>query len=162
VPFRYTLQPCPPDFALTDHGARHNGQVRKAIVAVLFCLLWAGDLPAAHKSPKTGAGADSEYAAALSTANWFLHAWQNQDQEAGLLVLTDAAKQHNTQEGLESFFSPGKGAAYEIGHGKKLKAGRYSFPVVLYQTKSGPPTSRRSQIVVSETGKDDWAVDKLP
>jgi len=135
---------------------------RGAIVAVIICVAWTANLPAAHRSSKTSAGANSEYAAALSTANWFLHAWQNQDQEAGLIVLTDTAKQHNTQEGLETFFAPGKGAAYEIGHGKKVKAGRYSFPVVLYQTKSGSSASRRSQIVVSKSGKDDWAVDKLP
>jgi hypothetical protein len=156
------LELCSPNFTLTDLLARHNGQVRRRIVAALICLLWTAHLPAAHRSPKTSAGADSEYAAALSTANWFLHAWQNQDQEAGLIVLTDAAKQHNTQEGLETFFAPGKGAAYEIGHGKKLKAGRYSFPVVLYQNKSGSSATRHSQVIVSKSGKDDWAVDKLP
>ena len=72
---------------------------------------------------------DRGYSSALAAANRFLQAWQNQDHETGLLMLTDAAKQTSSQERMESFFSSGNDAAYEIARGRKLKAGRYAFPV---------------------------------
>ena len=50
---------------------------------------------------------DPGYISALSAANRFLQAWQNQDHETGLLMLTDDAKQHSSEEGLEAFFSSG-------------------------------------------------------
>ena len=105
------------------------------------------------------------YKSALAAANRFLQAWQNQDHETGLLMLTDVAKQGSSPDRMESFFSSGKDAAYEIARGRKVKAGRYSFPVTLFvsgsdQSKSGRP--QRSEIVVVLAGKDEWAVDKLP
>jgi hypothetical protein len=105
------------------------------------------------------------YKSALAAANRFLQAWQNQDHETGLLMLTDVAKQGSSPDRMESFFSSGKDAAYEIARGRKLKAGRYSFPVTLFvsgsdQSKPGRP--QRSEIVVVLAGKDEWAVDKLP
>jgi len=80
-------------------------------------------------------------------------------------MLTDVAKQGSSPDRMESFFSSGNDAAYEIARGRKLKAGRYSFPVTLFvsgsdQSKSGRP--QRSEIVVVLAGKDEWAVDKLP
>ena len=48
---------------------------------------------------------DPGYASALAAANRFLQAWQNQDHEAGLLMLTDVAKQHSSEDRLEIFFS---------------------------------------------------------
>ena len=105
------------------------------------------------------------YKSALAAANRFLQAWQNQDHETGLLMLTDVAKQGSSPDRMESFFSSGKDAAYEIARGRKVKAGRYSFPVTLFvsgsdQSKSGRP--QRSEIVLVLAGKDEWAVDKLP
>jgi hypothetical protein len=105
------------------------------------------------------------YKSALAAANRFLQAWQNQDHETGLLMLTDVAKQGSSQDRMESFFSSGSDAAYEIARGRKLKAGRYSFPVTLFvsrpdQARPGHP--QRSEIVVVLAGKDEWAVDKLP
>jgi hypothetical protein len=107
---------------------------------------------------------DEDYVAALSTANHFLHAWQAQDHEAGLLMLTDAVKRHASEEQIEAFFSAGPNtrAGYLITAGKKLKAGRYSFPVALMQSRTGNVRKRFSEIVVTRTGKDDWAIDKLP
>lgn len=108
---------------------------------------------------------DSEYAPALAAANRFLQAWQNRDHETGLLMLTDVAKQNSSQDRMESFFSAGNDGAYEIARGRKLKAGRFAFPVTLFasrgdQGRSGRP--QRSAIVVVRAGKDEWAIDKLP
>ena len=80
-------------------------------------------------------------------------------------MLTDVAKQGSSPDRIESFFSSGSDAAYEIARGKKLKTGRYSFPVTLFvsrpdQAKPGRP--QKSEIVVVLAGKEEWAVDKLP
>jgi hypothetical protein len=101
----------------------------------------------------------------LAAANRFLQAWQNQDHETGLLMLTDAAKQNSSEDRLEAFFTSGHDAAYEIARGKKLKAGSYAFPVALFTPVAGMSDGvrpQRSQIVVVLAGKDEWAVDKLP
>jgi hypothetical protein len=108
---------------------------------------------------------DLGYVSALAAANRFLQAWQNQDHETGLLMLTDDAKQHSCEEHMEVFFSSGADAAYEIARGRKMKAGRYSFPVTLFPFHSGTTKSDRSQkseIVVVRTGKEEWAIDRLP
>jgi hypothetical protein len=108
---------------------------------------------------------DTGYTSALATANRFLQAWQNQDHETGLLMLTDTAKQNSSEDRLEIFFSSGHDAAYEIARGKKLKAGSYAFPVALFTSVTGAANAARpqkSEIVVVRAGKDEWAIDKLP
>ena len=108
---------------------------------------------------------DTGYTSALATANRFLQAWQNQDHETGLLMLTDSAKQNSSEDRLEIFFSSGHDAAYEIARGKKLKAGSYAFPVALFTSVTGAANAARpqkSEIVVVRAGKDEWAIDKLP
>jgi hypothetical protein len=80
-------------------------------------------------------------------------------------MLTDDAKQHSSEDRLEAFFSSGADAAYEIARGKKMKAGRYAFPVTLFPFHPGSTTSNRpqkSEIVVVRAGKDEWAIDRLP
>jgi hypothetical protein len=107
---------------------------------------------------------DADYVAALAAVDHFLCAWQTQDHEAGLLMLTDGLKKHVSEGQIEQFFSAGSSRqeAYLIRAGKKLKAGRYSFPVALLQSRTGTVHRRFSEIVVLRTGKDDWAIDKLP
>ena len=106
-----------------------------------------------------------QYVEALAAANRFLHAWQTQDHEAGLLILTDAAKRSASENRLEKIFSHPSDVveAYEIGRGKKTGAGRYVFPVTLFEVVDGRKLHPRyAQVVVVQTGKDDWAIDKLP
>ncbi len=116
-------------------------------------------------SPVAAPTPDPGYASALAAANRFLQAWQNQDHETGLLMLTDAAKQSSSQDRLEVFFTSGHDAAYEIARGKKLKVGCYAFPVALFTSVTGvgdDARPQRSQLVVVRAGKDEWAIDKLP
>jgi hypothetical protein len=118
-----------------------------------------------HSASPATPVSDSGYASALAAANRFLQAWQNQDHETGLLMLTDIAKQNSTEDRMELFFSSGRDAAYEIARGKKLKAGRYAFPVALFASYSDankPCRPQRSEVVVVRGGKDEWAIDKLP
>ena len=108
---------------------------------------------------------DADYVSALSVANKFLYAWQSHDEEAGLLLLTDAVKKSSTEDKVASFFTSAPLATYEIGRGKKLKPGLYVFPLALYKSEQGneklcPP--HYSQLNVIRTGKEDWAIDKLP
>jgi hypothetical protein len=130
--------------------------------ALVSCLLLAPGLVVARAKAKA-ATVDSGYVPALAAADRFLHAWQSQDQEGGLIMLTDAVKQHSSEERLQEFFSPGENAAYQITGGKKLKAGRYAFPVALLSfALNGRLRRRFSEIVVMRAGGQDWAVDKLP
>jgi hypothetical protein len=143
------------------------GKILSAFAFFWLCLLPIADAFAARTKPSITPAVDPGYISALAAANRFLQAWQTQDHEIGLLMLTDAAKQQITEGRLRTLFSPGPSVqqAFEIHRGKRLKDGRYSFPVVLFEVipvvrRSHHP--RSSQIVVIRTGTDDWAIDKLP
>ncbi len=80
-------------------------------------------------------------------------------------MLTDAAKRSSSADRLEVFFSSGSDAAFEIARGKKLKVGRYAFPVTLFPSRSESikaGSRQRTEIVVVHAGKEEWAIDKLP
>jgi len=135
------------------------------ILAVLFAILFASAASKTRVPPAISPGSDPGYVSALAAANRFLQAWQNQDHETGLLMLTDAAKDLSSEDRLELFFSSGSDTAYEIARGKKLKLGRYAFPITLFSSRSATNKSDRpqkSEIVVVLTGKNEWAIDKLP
>ena len=110
---------------------------------------------------------DRDYVAALATSNRFLYAWQAQDQENAMVMLTNNAKRGTSEERLRAFFFPGVGTqqSYQISRGKRLTSGRYAFAVGLFVSdpakRAGLPSARYSEVVVLKT-KDDWAVDKLP
>ena len=114
-----------------------------------------------NSSKNISLAADPAYAAALAAANRFLHAWQTQDHETGIMMLTDAAREHASRQRLQEFFSPGPDAAFEIQRGK-LVNGQYVFPVVLFDVSETDAHRHASSVVITKMGKDDWAVDKLP
>lgn len=119
---------------------------------------------AAKRHPATSS-LDANYTAALAIANRFLQAWQSQNQEDGLLLLSDSAKQHTSEDRLDTFFQHGASAAYEIERGKPVKGGRFTFPVVLFGATSrgrARPRPLFSQIVIAREGNNEWAVDRLP
>ena len=135
-------------------------------------LLWLA-APLVAKSRARSAPADPDYVFALATANDFLHAWQTQDRETGILLLTDRLKQRIAENILDTFFSPSgwQRQGFEIGHGKRLALGRYQFPVSLFQKPSKTtlaknafrnPRPHPSALVVVKTGRNDWAIDQLP
>ena len=131
---------------------------------VIFLCLLVTSLDAhtpTRASKKNSSVADPAYSSALAAANRFLHAWQNQDHETGIIMLTDSARQRTSPEMLHTFFSPSPEAAYEIAHGKRMKTGEYIFPAVLFGAGSAS-RPHSCTIIVIRSGKDDWAVDKLP
>jgi hypothetical protein len=111
---------------------------------------------------------DSDYVLALGAANDFLHAWQTQDREAGILLLTDHLKERSKEDVLMDFFSRRacRRQSFEIARGKKLAPGRYRFPVSLFQQPASGGVKwirpQTSSLVVVRTGASEWSIDKLP
>lgn len=130
---------------------------------LLLTLSLSTPLPArSHKNPpKQEVPPEPGYVFALGAANRFLHAWQSADLENGTVLLSDGIRHSHNADKLEDFFSSGKDRGFELsrGHGH---AGRYSFPVVLVTTQGSHVTRKSSEIILIETGKNDWVVDKLP
>ena len=138
---------------------------RKAFAAsVLLLSLSAVSILAARTKTHRNPQADRDYVSALGTADHFLQAWLIRDHESGLLLLADQAKDHTSAERLEQYFSPESSSrrAYQIGRGRKLRAGRYTFPVVLFEDGTAAPRTRNSQIVIVRSSNDDWVVERIP
>jgi len=126
----------------------------------LLLLILLFSLGAAAHAPRP-TPPDSSYVLALAAANRFLGAWQTGDLETGMVLVSDHARHAQNPEKFEEFFSGRGGRGFEITRGKGNR-GRYSFPVILVTTQGSAVRRRTSQIVVVNTGKDDWVVDKLP
>lgn len=138
-----------------------------ALSALSGCVLLAA-LPSAAR-PKVkphSSGIDQNYMLALATANRFLEAWQGHDEEAGLLLLTDAAKQSAAEDRVQNFFAAHRESAFAISQGKKLKGQRYVFPIVLLEMPPAgvrrAPRLRYSRLLVVKAGENDWIIAKLP
>jgi hypothetical protein len=104
---------------------------------------------------------------ALAAANHFLHAWQTEDLEEGMVQLSDDLRHSQNADKLEQFFSNGHGKnkdkerAFEITRGRGHQ-GLYTFPIVLLTPRGSHVKRRFSEITLVETGKNDWVVDNLP
>jgi hypothetical protein len=127
----------------------------------LFLFLPLSTLAAKTPPPRA---LEPGYSVALAAADRFLQAWQSGDVENGMALLSTHARETATADVIEKFFSRSDPAAYEIGRGKLLKRGRFEFPVVLISGPSSNIRARRrfTTLVVVDTGKNDWVVDKLP
>lgn len=133
----------------------------KSFSVIILCLCLqtpASPRTVRHSSRTT---IDPAYSSALAAANRFLHAWQDHDHEAGILMLADSGRQNASPDSLQSFFSPGPDAAYEIARGQRVKAGEYEFPLVLFGS-SATPHPRPCKLLIVRAGKADWVVEKLP
>jgi len=139
---------------------------RLTVGIVTLSLVFSIGTSARTRSPRSRAFVDNDYVSALAAANRFLQAWQSHDQETAILLLTNAAKQHCSEKRLDSFFASDSRAAYEIGRGRKLQAGRYIFPVAIFaasgSTSQARTRPRHTELIVTKTGTSDWGVDKLP
>lgn len=131
------------------------------LTAVLAACLASSPLLARDQHKIHRASSDPAYSSALQAADNFLHAWQTQNHEAGIMMLSDHARQVVSPDQMEQFFSPDANAAFEIEHGRRRKSGGYAFPVVLF----GASSEHRvhfGEIVMVQSGKNDWAVERLP
>jgi hypothetical protein len=141
---------------LAEDGRMKRCVLSTILVLSLFAVAYART---AHRS--THSSPDPLYSSALAAANRFLHAWQDQDHETGIVMLADSARQNASPELLQVFFSPGSDAAYEIAHGQRLKQGEYAFPVVLFGTSKNSRT-RYCKLLMIRAGNNEWAVERLP
>lgn len=137
------------------------------ILSILLCLSALVAEPLAARSKASAPDVHPDYVLALSAANQFLYAWQTNDRETVILMLTDRMKQNTREEVLSSFFSrAGTGSqSFEIGRGRKVGPDRYKFPVTLFQ--KFPNANNRispqiSTLIVVRASKNDWAIDRLP
>jgi hypothetical protein len=129
------------------------------LVSLLFIALEPA-FSSAAASNVTPSQAD--YLSALSAADHLLQAWQSSDAENGMSLLTSHAKKAASTELIERFFSNDGPSAYEIERPKMLARGRYAFPIVLMTLRKNRVHRQFSNIIVLNTGGNDWAVDKLP
>jgi hypothetical protein len=143
-------------------NSRAWGRVKPALILILLILLpapvWAGRHRATAKS---ASGADPGYVLALGTADRFLHAWETGDLETGMVLLSDHVRRTQNAERIEEFFSAGEERGFEITRGAGHK-GRYRFPIVLVTREGNTVRRVSSKIILVNTGKNDWAVDRLP
>lgn len=129
------------------------------VLLIVSIPIWAAG-PHRHP-PSAGGSAEPGYLFALGTANRFLHAWQTDDLETATILLGERVRHSQDPEKFEQSFSGTADRAFEIARGQGNSM-RYRFPIVLV-TRSGTRARRRfSEIVVVNTGKNDWVVDKLP
>ena len=153
-------------FPVQHYSVSQRASLRLTRTLVLtLCLLTSASLCA--RSKNLNAALDTDYVLALSAANHFLHAWQTNDQETGILMLTNRLKQKTSEDALSSFFSSASNRpqSFEIERGRRLAAGRYKFPVTLFHnpaTANRRTSPRTSGLIVVHAGKDDWAIDRLP
>lgn len=131
------------------------------LTLIVFAYFAANAGARTHRAQKPLAPADPAYVSGLAAATRFLHAWQTNDLENGMVLLSDSVRRSHNADRLEQFFSGGTERAFEIARGKGNR-GRYSFPVVLVTTDGTRVQRKVSEIVIVNTGKNDWAVDKLP
>jgi hypothetical protein len=135
---------------------------RKVVVAAL--ILQLTPVLSAHEHKKPGppaAPSDPGYLFALAAANRFLHAWETGDLAEGMVLVSDGVRHSQNADSLENFFSAATDRAFEIRTGRG-NHGRYSFPVVLIHLQGSGITRKSSEMILVNTGKNDWAVDKLP
>ena len=133
---------------------------RVALPFLLFLSICPGSFAHTHKN--AARAIDPLYGSALAAANRFLHAWQAEDHETGIMMLSDSARQHVSPDRIQSFFSPGPDAAYEIARGKRVNSAAYAFPVVLFDGSNTPTRRHVCTVILTRSGKNEWTVDKLP
>lgn len=169
MPYRPEVRRVKPTYAgvdspsLLNSTAPTNQTVKLAWTAALILLLslptWAGGSHKRHSPAPTPA--DPDYVFALGIANRFLHALQTGDLETGMVLLSDRMRHSQDPEKLEQFFSGDADRAFEITRGQGNR-GRYRFATVLVMADGARVRRRFSEIIVVNTGKNDWVVDKLP
>ena len=115
-----------------------------------------------HSHPaKQEIPSDPGYVLALGAADHFLHAWQTGDAETGMVLLSNGLRHSQNSDTLEELFSNTTNRAFEITRGRGHQ-GLYSFPVVLVTIRGDRVSRKFSEIILVESGKNDWVVDKLP
>lgn len=133
-------------------------------------IVLAGSLAIGQAAPKRNTTAldrkttlfqEAEYLSALATADRFLGAWMNDEPDLAESML--GQPRDTPERDIETLLIRACPCAFELQHGKRIRAGMYEFPVVLF----GPPAGnsrisvKLSSIIVSRVD-DQWTVEKVP
>ena len=136
-------------------------QLIKATLIFILFIAFSASAAKRKRHAEPPADTSGDYVFALATADKFLHAWQVDDLETGMVLLSDHVRHSQDPEKFEQYFAGATDRAFEIAHGQGNR-GRYSFAVVLVTTSGSHVRRRASAIMVVDSGKNDWVVDKLP
>ena len=151
-----------PVLSLFLNAISSDDELMRRAVTFLALVLSGCTTSFAHTRKTVRHPVDSLYGSALAAANRFLRAWQDEDQETGIMMLSDTARKDISPDKLQSFFSPGPDAAYEIARGKRVNSVAYEFPVVLFDFSNTRSHTRVCTVIVTRSGRNEWAIDKLP
>ena len=153
-------------------ATKHLNATRKIMILKAFTLgfLLLGMNSPALLAQRRGGFVDQEYIFALSAANRFLSAWLYQDTTEGLALMSRSLRASYSTNELRTYligFSNPSHGAFEVGRGNRLRDGRFSFDVILYEVQWGKRIKSRrrrpnvSKIVMVQIGSV-WLVDQLP
>jgi hypothetical protein len=142
----------------------------KIYVCLLGLIILAANSAPAQKPRSRVSGAlDQDYVLALAAADQFMFAWATRNQDDGLALLSPRLKNKYPEDYFRYYLtglSNPHHQAFEVGRGRRLPSGAFSFPVAMFMHYSGQKESVPSQkpltIVVIQSGPESWLVDELP
>jgi len=132
-------------------------------------ILAANSAPGQRTRRRAASGVDQNYVLALTAADQFMVAWATRNQDDGLALLSPRLKNKFPEDYFRYYVSGLSNPhhqSFEIGRGKRLPSGAFSFPVTMYMHYSGQkenaPFPKPLTITVIQAGPESWLVDDLP
>ncbi|HEV2350397.1 MAG TPA: hypothetical protein VG028_11185 [Terriglobia bacterium] len=142
----------------------------KSFGCLLGMVILAAQSTPAQKTRNRAAGViNQDYVLALTAADQFMAAWATRNQDDGLALLSPRLKNKFPEDYFRYYLSGLSNPhhqAFEIGRGKRLPSGEFSFPVTMYMHYTGQKENighpKPLTIVVIQAGPESWLVDELP
>ena len=108
----------------------------------LLCLMIPIPISAPAQKAKSRAldAIDQDYVLALTAADQFMFAWATRNQDDGLSLLSPRLKNKFPEDYFRYYLtglSNPHHQAFEMGRGKRLPSGAFSFPVAMYEHYTG-------------------------
>jgi hypothetical protein len=132
-------------------------------------ILLPNSAPAQKARARAADAIDQDYILALTVADQFMYAWATRNQDDGLALISPRLKNKFPEEYFRFYFSGISNPhhqAFEVGRGKRLPSGEFSFPVSMYEHYTGQKENvdrpKPLTIVVIQSGPESWLVDELP
>ncbi len=132
-------------------------------------ILIPNSAPAQKASRRAAEVIDQDYVLALTAADQFMFAWATRNQDDGLGLLSPRLKNKFPEDYFRYYLtglSNPHHQAFEMGRGKRLASGGFSFPVAMYEHYTGKKETvehpKPLTLVVIQSGPESWLVDELP
>ena len=136
---------------------------------LVIMILSASSVPAQKARSRAAGAIDQDYVLALTAADQFMFAWATRNQDDAMALLSPRLKNKFPEDYFRYYISGLSNPhhqAFEIGRGKRLPSGGFSFPVAMYMHYSGQKESiafpKPLSVVVIQSGPESWLVDELP